>query len=235
MGEGVIMANTKIKINDADEAYEIILDAIVTQQLAPSQKVSENILSDQFGISRTIARNLIEQLIAKQFLVTVSARVTQVAPLTLMEIKQNFALRKMMLPNIMALSAGPTINYEELYTIANEIHSMQPNEDDHSALAVLKLNRKANLILCGDVGYPLMLEWAAQLEDMAMRIYWLYLKTKKSFPYTHENQISMFEVMKSNDPLKVHKAVHDAISQTEEKILNAIFSHEQFYTQNLKV
>ncbi len=65
---------------DPASAYDVIMDAIVTQKLAPSQKVSENILTEMFDISRTTARNIMEQLTAQQFLVSVSPRITRVAP-----------------------------------------------------------------------------------------------------------------------------------------------------------
>ena len=100
---------------DYDAAYDAIIDAIVTQKLAPSQKVSENVFTDMFGISRTTARNIMERLTAQQFLVSVSPRITRVASLTLLDVKQNFALRKMLQPNIMAMAA-PFIKACLLYT-----------------------------------------------------------------------------------------------------------------------
>ncbi|MEQ8935489.1 MAG: hypothetical protein RIE56_06835, partial [Amphiplicatus sp.] len=98
---------------DAGATYEVIMDAIVTQKLAPSQKVSENVLTEMFDISRTAARNIMEQLTAQRFLVSESPRVTRVAPLTLMDVKQNFAMRKMLQPHIFSMAA-PQIDFEEL-------------------------------------------------------------------------------------------------------------------------
>ncbi len=218
--------------SDAKLAAEQIMDAIVTQKLAPSQKVSENIFSEMFGISRTVARNLIERLIAKQFLVSVSPRVTQVAPLTLLDIKQNFALRKVLLPPIFALTAAK-VDFQRLYRLNNEIEKMLPVEDDQTALNLLKKNKELNLALCETASYPLMIEWARQLEDTAMRIYWLYLKTQKRFPYSNEQQGMTIDVMKSDEPSRIQTVIHDILSQTEERILNTIFSNEQFYTQDL--
>ena len=228
------MTKAEVKKNDTDDAYERIMDAIVTQKLKPSQKVSENILSDIFGISRTVSRNLIERLIAQQFLISLSPRVTQVAPLTLMEIKQNFTLRKIFLPEITSLT-GDKVDFEELDKLNEKIHKLLPVKDDHSALEILKANKQLNLAFCRPSGYPLMYDWASQLEDTAMRIYWLYVKTKKRFPYSSDQQSVLFEVMKTDEPKKIHKAALDIILQSEERILNAIFSHEQFNTQDLLV
>ncbi|NVK57631.1 MAG: GntR family transcriptional regulator [Alteromonadaceae bacterium] len=224
----------QIKTNDVNDAYDIVMDAIVTQQLRPSQKVSENILSDLFGISRTISRNLIERLLAQQFLVSLSPRVTQVAPLTLLEIKQNFTLRKLMLPEIIALS-GAKVDFDLINQLNKQIQNALPFKDDTSALKILKINKQLNLALCAPAGYPLVDDWARQLEDTAMRIYWLYIKTRQSFPYSSKQQSLILDVIKSDEPKKIHSVIHDMIVQTEERILNAIFSHEQFYTQDLVV
>ncbi len=228
------MSKDEEKINDLETAYDIILDAIVTQQLAPGTKVSENILSNNYGISRATSRNLMERLVTKQLLTCVSQRITQVSPLTLLEVKQNFALRKMLLPEIIPLAAS-TVNFDELRTLNKKIQKGQLIKNDRSALNLLKLNKKLNLLICEEVEYPLMKDWARQLEDTSMRIYWLYIKTKNKFPYSAEYQDLIFQSMKTDNPTSMYQAIHDMITQTEERVLNAIFSHKQFYTQNLKV
>ena len=119
------MKQAEDRVADADGAYEMVMDAIVTQRLAPSQKVSENILNAMFGISRTASRNLIERLTAQQFLEVVSPRITRVAPLTLMEVKQNFALRKLLVPEMAALSAV-RLEFETLDQYRREVESLLP-------------------------------------------------------------------------------------------------------------
>lgn len=220
--------------DDTADAYRVVINAIVTQKLAPSQKVSENIISEMFGFSRAISRNLIERLIAKQFLVSISPRVTQVAPLTLLEIKQNFMLRKMLLPEIMSLAAAKT-DFDAVQVVNQNIQKLLPVIDDDSALQFLQNNKRLNMLLCEKAGYPLMMDWVNQLEDTAMRIYWLYVKTNKSFPYSAEQQTATYEVIKSEEPTRIRAMIHDMISQTEERIMTTVFSHPQFYTQDLKI
>lgn len=220
--------------SDAEVAYEQVMDAIVTQQLAPSQKVSENVFTEMFGISRAVARNLIERLIARHFLVSVSPRITVVAPLTLLEIKQSFTLRKILLPEIFALAA-PKVDYVVLHALAERVHDMLPPKDDATALQVLKLNKELNEMLCEQSGYPQMLDWARQLELTAMRIYWLYIKVTGSFFYSREQTEMSINVLQSEDPARIKRVMYDLLSQTEERILNTVFSHKQFNTQDLTI
>lgn len=220
--------------DETGDAYRLVMDAIITQQLAPSQKVSENIISEKFGISRAISRNLIERLIARHFLVSVSARVTQVAPLTLLEIKQNFLLRKLLLPEVMSLAAAKT-DFDAVQAVNHEIEQLLPVEDDETSLKFLQKNKRLNLLMCQEAGYPLLLDWINQLEDTAMRIYWLYVKTNKSFPYSAEQHATTFDVIKSNEPARIKTMIHDMIAQTEDRVMTTVFSHPQFHTQDLKI
>ena len=79
-------------------------DAIICQKLAPGQKVTETGLAEMLSTSRTVARSLMEQLIVQDFLVSVSARMTRVSPLTVVSIKENFLLRRMIMPELIAMS-----------------------------------------------------------------------------------------------------------------------------------
>lgn len=234
MSVSLIMNKVSDNMSEQSDAYTRIMDAIVTQKLTPSQKVSENILSDMFNISRTVSRNLIERLVAQQFLVSLSPRVTQVAPLTLLEIKQNFTLRKILIPEIVSRS-GAKVDFTKVYDLNEQIQNTLDIRDDNSALEMLKVNKQLNLAFCSPAGYPLVDDWVRQLEDTAMRIYWLYVKTNKSFPYSSKQQNIIIEVVKSDEPEKIRSVIQNMIGQTEERILNAIFSNDQFYTQDLLV
>ncbi|WP_258808130.1 GntR family transcriptional regulator [Pseudidiomarina sp. CB1] len=220
--------------HDTSDPYGMIMDAIVTQSLPPSQKVSENILSETFGISRAIARNMMERLVAQHFLVTLSPRVTQVAPLTLLEIRQNFMLRRMLLPEVISL-AGAKVDFGRIVALNDRIAELMQSTDDAAALELLKTNKELNLALCEPVGYPLMVDWIRQLEDTAMRIYWLYVKTKQSYPYSSDQQNIIIDVVRSDDSKRIQTCITDMIAQTEERVLNAIFQNKQFYTQDLIV
>ena len=221
---------------DASVAYEAIMDAIVTQRLAPSQKVSENILTDMFDISRTMARNLMEQLAAQQFLQSVSPRITRIAPLTLLDVKQNFAIRKMLQPRIFVMAA-PHIDYAKLDALSEAMMSAaaEAMRDDESALQLLKLNKAFNLLICESVKYPLLMNWVQQLEYTSMRIYWLYVKLNNALPFSLEKQGEVVDHMKGNREDEIYKFADLILSTGEERVVNAIFSHEKVYTQDLKV
>lgn len=220
--------------SDSGAIYEEIMDAIVTQRLAPSQKVSENILTEMFDISRTTARNIMEQLTAQQFLISISPRVTRVAPLTLLDVKQNFAMRKMLQPNIFAMAAAQ-VEYDEFVKLNNAISFKGPINDDKTALKLLKANKNFNLYVAQQLKYPLLMHWISQLEDTTMRIYWLYMKMKRVLPFTWEHQRELLDAVKSDHAEQIREQTHKILMLCEERVLDAIFLHDQLYTQDLRL
>ena len=220
--------------NDSGAVYEEIMDAIVTQRLAPSQKVSENILTEMFDISRTTARNIMEQLTAQQFLVSISPRVTRVAPLTLLDVKQNFAMRKMLQPNIFAMAASQ-VDFAEFVKLNDALSHKGPINDDHVVLKLLKANKRFNVYVAEQVKYPLLMHWVSQLEDTTMRIYWLYAKMKRVLPFTWEHQRELLEAVKNDHAEDIRDQTHKILAICEERVLDAIFLHDQLYTQDLRV
>lgn len=226
--------NNRQNVVEPASAYDVIMDAIVTQKLAPSQKVSENILTEMFDISRTTARNIMEQLTAQQFLVSVSPRITRVAPLTLLDVKQNFAMRKMLQPEIFAMAASQ-VDVDQIIRMNEETAHKAPVDDDEQALRLLKANKQFNVFMAQQVRYPLLIHWIRQLEDTTMRIYWLYVKLNRTLPYTWEHQRALVEAIRRDASDDIREQVHRILSSSEERLLDAIFMHDQMYMQDLKV
>ncbi|ABI76985.1 conserved hypothetical protein [Hyphomonas neptunium ATCC 15444] len=224
----------KNELESPAEAYELILDAIITQKLAPSQKVSEYILAEMFDISRNMARSTIEQLITQQFLVSISPRVTRVAPLTLFAIKQNFTLRKMLEPTVFSMAAA-TADYRMLDKLHYDIKCTTPIKDDTTALQFLKANKRSNLYLVEQARYPLLINWVNTLEDTAMRIYWLYTKLTHTYPFSPDHQKRLVEALRKDDAREVHSQTLMILESCEERVMKAIFSHDQLNEQDLHV
>ena len=224
----------KRNINDPDLAFETIMDAIVTQELAPNQKVSENVFNEQFDISRSISRNLMERLISRHILIDVSPRVTRVSPLALIDVKQNFLLRKMLLPKTFAIAAA-NINSEAYTAIDTKLGEMDTFESRNSLLNNLKLNKELNLIVCEYSRFPLMSDFVLQLEYIAMRVYWVYTKMTGTFPFSKEQHQRVFDAIRSKDTDVIEKVVFSMLNQTEERIINAILSSDHIMKQSLLV
>ncbi|MEM8988723.1 MAG: GntR family transcriptional regulator [Pseudomonadota bacterium] len=235
------MADTKPGItepgdaNDEKSLLRKIKDAIVCQKLAPSQKITEHVITDMFDTTRSVARSMMEQLTAQNFLVSVSPRITRVAPLTVLNIKENFLLRKMLMPNLVVMSI-PHMDLDKLHAHNKSMAETRVSpENPEEILNLLKINRKYNLIPVAYLKYELAINWAKLLEDMAMRIYWLYVKQHGQLPFDPNTQDRLYDAIKRGDPDKTRAMITTILEQNEDRILNSIFSNDQFYSHDLVV
>ncbi|WP_155838328.1 GntR family transcriptional regulator [Hyphomonas beringensis] len=211
-----------------------VKEAIICQRLAPGHKVTELVLTEMFDTTRTVARSLMEQLTVQGFLVSISPRITRVSPLTVLSIKENFALRKMLIPDL-ASESITFVNFSELERLNNEMSKANFSpENEADLLDLLHLNSEYNLALVSGVQYPLALKWAHLLEDVAKRIYWLYAKRTGDLPFNvrgHEE----IEKLRHVDPARLKNMLRESLYQTEQRILTSIFFQEPLYAKNLGV
>ncbi|WP_374596726.1 GntR family transcriptional regulator [Sphingosinicella sp.] len=219
---------------DSLDVFDRIMDAIVTQRLAPEQKVSENILTRMFGISRTAARNAMEQMTAQQFMVSNSPRITRIAPLTLRDVKENFTIRKMMEPSILSM-ISPQIEEAEFRRRNDAIFHEGPIETDEDALRLLRANREFNVYIAQQSQFQLLISWIRQLEETTMRIYWIYIKLTKSLPYPWEQHRSLLELVKNNQTDEIRRHTLMMISSCEDRVLHAIFTHGKLNAHSLSL
>lgn len=220
--------------NESLDVFDRIMDAIVMQRLAPDQKVSENILTRMFGISRTAARNAMEQMTAQQFMVSNSPRITRIAPLTLRDVKENFTIRKMMEPSILSM-ISPQIEEAEFRRRNDAIFHEGPIETDEDALRLLRANREFNVYIAQQTQFQLLISWIRQLEETTMRIYWIYIKLTKSMPYPWEQHKSLLELVKNNQTDEIRKHTLMMISSCEDRVLHAIFTHGKLNAHSLSL
>lgn len=219
---------------DSLDVFDRIMDAIVTQRLAPGQKVSENILTRMFGISRTAARNAMEQMTAQQFMVSNSPRITRIAPLTLRDVKENFTIRKMMEPSILSM-ISPQIEEAEFRRRNDAIFHEGPIETDEDALRLLRANREFNVYIAQQTQFQLLISWVRQLEETTMRIYWIYIKLTRSMPYPWEQHKSLLELVKNNQTDEIRRHTLMMISSCEDRVLHAIFTHGKLNAHSLSL
>lgn len=221
--------------NDESALRRQLKDAIVCQKLAPGQKVTETGLASMLSTSRTVARSLMEQLIVQDFLVSVSARMTRVAPLTIVSIKENFLLRRMIMPELVAMSIA-SVDPDAIADMNKQIQSktVDPGSDEQ-VLELLRLNRQFNLMLIEGCKYQLPVAWARLLEDMAMRIYWIYVKQHGELPFAASQHDSQITAMRDDDPKQVEKIVRKILNQNEDRILKAVFASDHLYAHDLVV
>ena len=153
----------------------------------------------------------------------------------MLDIKENFALRRALMPEAWALSV-PHISIDSLLQANSDFSALGMRVDsDEEALALLSANRSFNTLMFDALNYPIMAQWAILLENIAMRIYWIYVKAHGGLPFLPGQHDKLIEAFREDDVDRVRQLVSETLKQNEQRILESIFNNEHFYTYNLKI
>jgi len=90
---GVANARTRPKVETADDAYNLLFDAIVDQRLLPGTKLAELVLAETFGVSRRAVATALNRLTWEKLVVSFPNRGAFVAAPDADEARQVFAAR----------------------------------------------------------------------------------------------------------------------------------------------
>jgi len=112
----------------ADLAYLALRDAILTGELAPKEKLTEVMLAERLGLSRTPVRDAIRRLIMEGFLSRVRGEGLRVIGLQPDEVEQIFQIRLMLEPFAARRAArfATPAQIAELRALADEMHAISP-------------------------------------------------------------------------------------------------------------
>jgi GntR family transcriptional regulator, rspAB operon transcriptional repressor len=89
-----------------EQVYDALKREILTAQLRPSQPLIENDLAARFGVSKTPIREALRLLVQDGWIVVLPRKGYLVRPLSLEDVREVFALRLMLEPQVAAEAAS---------------------------------------------------------------------------------------------------------------------------------
>lgn len=120
----------------ADAAYFWLKHLILTLQLAPGQALDERDLMEKVGTGRTPLREAIQHLSHERLIVTVPRKGSYVADLSITELQELIAARRLVEPSV-AATAAEAISLSELEALRDLVdraHNAVATDDIASAI-----------------------------------------------------------------------------------------------------
>ena len=158
-------------------AYRLLKRAIITHELAPSQKVSENLIVDQFALTKSAARAAVASLVFEGLIVARSPKLQVIAPLTMADIRETFRLRNLLEPEAARLAAGKA---DITHLRALNAQCQQPYRigDRDEEFGFLMANAGFHIAIAQSAGLPRLARWIEELHDQTMRCLWISLQAE---------------------------------------------------------
>ncbi|HHV56589.1 MAG TPA: GntR family transcriptional regulator [Firmicutes bacterium] len=152
-----------------EKAYKLIKQAIITRAFAPGQFLSENELSNSFGVSRTPIREALQALEVEGFVTLIPHKGAQVAEISLKDLDEVYELRL-----VLERLAG-----QKLIERSNEICLQQMTDvlgvqtelaQRHQSVEFIAADREFHLALMRAAGNERLYRFYDSLRDHLLRL-----------------------------------------------------------------
>jgi DNA-binding GntR family transcriptional regulator len=152
----------------ADGVYEALREAIVTRRLQPGDRLAEEQLAKQFGVSRTPVREALLRLEAEQFAARVARRGLVVRPIPESEVLEVYAVRAALdgLAATLAAEHATPPDVARIRWISRQIAEAS-EKSDFAKMA--ELNIELHEAVCDAAHNGMLLHFMQQIHDWVRR------------------------------------------------------------------
>jgi DNA-binding GntR family transcriptional regulator len=168
---------TEVTGNLGEQAYQQIRTEILFYQLPPGCRISEASLTQRFSLRQAAVRSALQRLMQEGLVEKADERNLRVAPLTLKDVQDIYALRIIVEPRAAELAAAaglPTPALDRLRSISQSSYELT----SHAQLVkFLSANREFNLTVASAAGNSRLLATITGLQDLTLRVLYLGIRS----------------------------------------------------------
>jgi DNA-binding GntR family transcriptional regulator len=168
---------TEFAGNLGEQAYQQIRTEILFYQLPPGSRISEASLTERFSLRQAAVRSALQRLMQEGLVDKADERSLRVAPLTLKDVQEIYALRIIVEPKAAELAAAaglPAPALERLRSISQSSYELA----SHAQLVkFLSANREFNLTVASAAGNSRLLATITGLQDLTLRVLYLGIRS----------------------------------------------------------
>jgi DNA-binding GntR family transcriptional regulator len=163
--------------NLGEQAYQQIRTEILFNQLPPGSRVSEASLTQRFNLRQAAVRSALQRLMQEGLVEKADERNLRIAPLTLKDVQDIYALRIIVEPRAAELAATAglaTAALERLRRISQSSYELTSHDQ---LVEFLSANREFNLTIASAAGNLRLLATITGLQDLTLRVLYLGIRS----------------------------------------------------------
>lgn len=201
------ISSQEVILSSTDHIVQALTRQIIEHRLAPGDKLKEQRIADQFGVSRTLVRQALYQLSQKHLIRIEQSRGAFVCAPSIKEAREVFAVR-MMLEGAMVEALIANLTAAHIKTLRDHIRA--------EASAVLVQDAASRVELLGDF-HVLMAELldndvlAQSLQDLISRcsLITLLYQSDRAAGHSHEEHIAIVQAIEAKNAPLAAQLMHD--------------------------
>jgi DNA-binding GntR family transcriptional regulator len=195
--------NSFLEIDTSHEnIYRILRERICFGRISPGEVLSENALAQEFGVSRTPIRRVVQRLEYEHMVTTRHGVGTIVTPIDIVEIKELYELRMKLAELIGVLSPVAGVNKEGINAFESYLQRCREMYNEKNVQALARLNIEMHETQLLYIGNKALREIFDQLYYRSIRLWMQILsqmKWEEEIRAVQSEIEQTLEAMKTND------------------------------------
>jgi DNA-binding GntR family transcriptional regulator len=225
--------------NLGEKAYQQIRTEILFYQLPPGSRVSEASLTQRFNLRQAAVRSALQRLMQEGLVDKADERSLRIAPLTLKDVQDIYALRIILEPRAAELAAAAGLAasvvvgasaLERLRRISQSSYELT----SHAQLVeFLSANRDFNLTIASAAGNSRLLAAITGLQDLTLRVLYLGIRSLNVSAWFQSVHSQIVDALAARDGALVSKLWITDLSYGVRIISDALMTLPEVSSVNL--
>jgi DNA-binding GntR family transcriptional regulator len=213
-------------------AYEKIKEAIIVNELAPGQAVSESQLAERFAMGKAPLRRALASLTQEGLVQPQSRRGYIIEPLTMKDIHDIWAVRLLLETEAARLAAG-NVDEQYLKRLDRVCKKGYIHGNRATQRAYLSANRDFHLAICRSSGNARLAKILEQLIDHMSRMLFLGILVAQSADHWEHGHSELVTALVNGDGEKAATITKAHLESSREYVLNAVMKSPALMQVNL--
>jgi len=202
-------------------AYENLRHSILDGTLAPGDKLNQDTLAEDLGVSRMPVREALGRLESEGMIVFETYRGAFVTPLSADELDQLYLMRLALEP-LMARLAAAMLDARGIKDLTTVQVGMRIALDAGDTDALFGQVRAFHETLYAAAGKPMILEQILSLRDLAQRYIRRYLTLPGRLTHVVENHAEILAAARRGDAPAVERLIREELEVTRDMLLASL-------------
>lgn len=181
-----------------NQAYEVIRREIVSCRIMPGARVTEPELIDRFALGKASLRIALQRLVQTGLIASIPRHGYRVAPVTVKDVDEVFALRIVLEPVAARLAAG-RVNRAQLERLENACRGQMPDDVGNQIDFFLEANRSFHMAIATSSGNERLCRTLSGLLDEMTRLVALGFGVQRVRPNIENDHALLIEHLAAGD------------------------------------
>jgi DNA-binding GntR family transcriptional regulator len=204
-------------LTDAQRAYTLIHEKIITTEMKPGAVIEEAALMSGLGLGRTPIREALKLLEAERLVVVSPRRGMFVADVTLTDLRQIEEIR-LELDSLCVRLAVARMAPAQLAEMRRLVAELDQAENRYTQAELLNLDRRFHALLREAAHNRLLEAECKMLFNLSLRIWYLFVNRLAPADLAEDAFAEILAAVEAGDPMRADRAIRAHILQFGESV-----------------